>query len=441
MNLTVITPTCHRPEAFALCEKYMAAQTVRPFQWIVLDDDETPTKCTAGQEYHYWPECRGRGSLVKKIRRALEQNLVRGDAIVFWENDDYYAPDYLEWCVANLKNHHVVGEGRALYYTVRGRYWFEHVNLQHASLCATSLTRAAFPWLLRQCTVSSEPFLDVRLWHRCPVSSRVADPYAEPGGRRSVGIKSMPGRNGYGGGHRGRDRSAVDDLQLTKLRSLIGDGADAYAPFYVAGETPQIPENNMHTHIARTEAGRVHGPNWLKWLSPLRGQNAVGLEVGTFEGDSAEWMLENIFTHGDARYHCVDSFEGSDEHKLLAARGQFGHELSQLEAKTRAKLARFPNAVIHKGFSQAVLRSMPDRVDFAYVDAGHSSRDVLRDGVLAFELLNVGGTMVFDDYPWAVMPNELDRPKTGIDAFLKAYGKHLRVIARGYQIALVKTSE
>ncbi len=50
--------------------------------------------------------------------------------------------------------------------------------------------------------------------------------------------------------------------------------------------------------------------------------------------------------------------------------------------------------------------------------------------------------MACDDYTWAAMPNELDRPKVAIDAFLKCYGKQLRVLApRGYQIAFQKISD
>ncbi len=245
MSLTVITPACHRPEAFALCEKYMARQTVKPVQWLVLDDDETPTVCTMGQEYYYWPECRGRGSLARKLRRALSEGLVKGDALAIVENDDWYAPDWLEFCIDGLSRVNLFGEGRALYYTVRGRYWFQHHNLEHASLCSTALNRAIFPLFLKQCMLSDEPFVDYLFWPKAECSKFVSDPRRHAGKRlRTVGIKAMPGRVGYGGGHRGRDRSAKDDPELKVLRSLIGEDADLYAPFYDP-TTLQRPEKNL----------------------------------------------------------------------------------------------------------------------------------------------------------------------------------------------------
>ena len=191
-------------------------------------------------------------------------------------------------------------------------------------------------------------------------------------------------------------------------------------------------------NIARSEAGRVHGPNWLTWLGHLAGQpNIVGMEIGTFEGDSAEWMLENIFTHETSHYHCIDPFTGSIEHKVG------GINTTKLEETTRAKLAKFKNVEIHKGYSQEVLRSLMPKAHAIYVDGDHTTRGALRDGVLSFELLHVGGVMIFDDYMWAVFPNELDRPKAGVDAFLKCYRRQIEVISpkNMWQVAIKKINE
>lgn len=451
MNVTAITTACWRPEAWARAEYYVSRQTVKPIQWIVADDDDPKTLCTAGQEYHYWPEMRGRGSLSKKIRRIINNNMVRGDAIVFIENDDYYPPDYIEWCIAGLQNHAIFGEGRALYYNVVQRFWFEHTNLQHASLCATSMTREAFPHLAKQVSISECPFLDVRIWNKPPVSWRVADPHLERI-RHSVGIKAMPGRTGYGGGHRGRDKSAVDDLGLKKLRSVIGDDAEFYSTFYDPSKRELPPEKNKFIDAApiakprhsdtttmklkvKSECGRVHGPNWYQWLARFVGMpGVIGAEIGTFEGDSAQWMLDNVFTDPTSKYHCIDPFTGSIEHRV------HNKDVTKLEETTRAKLEVYPNVEIHKGYSEEVLRTWKGKLDVLYVDGDHTARAALRDGVLGFDLLNHGGIMIFDDYQWADMPNELDRPKLGIDAFLKCYTGKMKVLSpRGWQIAIQKT--
>ena len=195
----------------------------------------------------------------------------------------------------------------------------------------------------------------------------------------------------------------------------------------------------MLTNIARSECGRVHGPNWLKWAGHLAGKDQViGLELGTFKGDSAEWFLDNIFTSPHSVYHCVDMFQGSVEHK------QAGIDCTSNETITREKLARFGDKVkIHVGYSAAVMTnelaiSEYPFLDFVYVDAAHDAMNVLRDAVLAFQLLKPNGVMVFDDYNWRVMPRPIDCPKMAVDAFISCYGDHLTVLGVTSQYAIQK---
>ena len=42
--------------------------------------------------------------------------------------------------------------------------------------------------------------------------------------------------------------------------------------------------------------------------------------------------------------------------------------------------------------------------DFIYVDASHRAPDVLLDAVLAFQLLRIGGLIIFDDEVRSIMP-------------------------------------
>lgn len=184
-----------------------------------------------GQELHYWPEFRGHGSMVKKIKRALETNLIKGDALVIWEDDDFYAPDYLAWTTQMLAKWDLTGECGNLYYNVKHRWWFEHHNRYHASLCATSMRRSVFPQLLAECNFSLDPFIDSRLWENCRLP-KFAQPPVQGQRRRTIGIKAMPGPKGYGSGHDRTSGWAQQDPDMKTLRVLIGADADAYAEFY-----------------------------------------------------------------------------------------------------------------------------------------------------------------------------------------------------------------
>ncbi len=441
MKITALTCTGDRPEAFALCEKYMASQTQKPSQWIVLDDGETPTKCTMGQQYVYCPEFKGKGSMANKVKMAVASGLITGDAVALIEDDDYYAPEWLAWCALKLEKNELVGEGRAIYYNVEQRTWFPHENLGHASLCATAVKRSLFPLLERECA-GEDPFIDSRIWRDAKGNGRKIL-IGDPNGRKRyvVGMKAMPGRKGYGNGHTGQDKSAKADPNLAKLRELIGDAADNYAVFgakpapaeEVVEEWADAPVTPKPAPVI-TETDRVHGPNWRKWLAHLKDRpGVVGVELGVFKGESSQWMMDNIFTHPESIYYSVDTFAGSDEHRLRKI------DVSGTEAEARARLAGYKQSKIVKSESHLFLHTRPVGVDFVYIDAAHDTMNVLRDAVLSFDLLAPGGVIVFDDYLWEGMPTRLDLPKAAIDAFLDLYSRHLTVLQpRGWQIGIVK---
>lgn len=186
----------------------------------------------------------------------------------------------------------------------------------------------------------------------------------------------------------------------------------------------------------KTEFHALHGLDFYKWLNHLINKPVTGLELGVGAGESAEWMLEHIFTDKDARYHGVDSFEGSDEDRLG------GVDCSGFEAELRAKLERFGHrAQIFKCRTSDSMLSMfrDQRFDFVYVDASRDSMNVLRDSLLAFELLKADGIMVWNAYEWDVMEQAIDRPKMAIESFLNCYARRLEVIGVGSQIAVRKT--
>lgn len=240
MNVTAITCTGNRPEAFALCEKYMARQLFQPAQWMVLCDGETPTACTMGQTFAHSPAWRGLGSMMAKLRFAFDSGLIKGDAVAFVEDDDWFGPDYLLRQVARMAaGLDLVGEGWAIYYNVRGRWWHRNGNKLHASLCQTMVARKLYERVRALCA-SDDFWLDVRLW-ALPCARQVFPPGVRPS---LVGIKGMPGRlvqlpgketrTGYGMGHNLKDKNGIPDPELKHLRALIGaQDAEAYAPFFI----------------------------------------------------------------------------------------------------------------------------------------------------------------------------------------------------------------
>lgn len=179
-----------------------------------------------------------------------------------------------------------------------------------------------------------------------------------------------------------------------------------------------------------------HFPNWMAWLAPYRGKAARVLEIGSWEGRSALFFLNFL---PRARIVCLDTFEGGQEHQEADVSGTF---LPQVEKRFDANTAAFADRIEKlKGRSADSLAQLgiaSRRFNVADIDGSHRAADVYSDGVLTWPLMVPGGLVIFDDYQWGIMPARLDNPKPGVDAFLKAFKGHYRLVHRNYQIAIVK---
>jgi predicted O-methyltransferase YrrM len=165
--------------------------------------------------------------------------------------------------------------------------------------------------------------------------------------------------------------------------------------------------------------------NFETHLAHLRGTPCRALEIGTHEGRSTTWLLENVLTHPDARIDCVDIYvQDNLWENLKAADG-------------------LQKVSFHRARSAEALRCLPlDAFDFVYVDGSHSTLNVLEDAVLSFRLAKAGAVIAFDDYLWNdPAANEHGTPKPAVDFFLQVHGSKIEVIEHGYQVWALKLSD
>lgn len=196
-----------------------------------------------------------------------------------------------------------------------------------------------------------------------------------------------------------------------------------------------VQDHERHTGMAFTvDWFSKNIPVWESLFARLRGRpNLQVLEIGSFEGRSACWLLEHVLTGEDASLDCVDTFEGSMEHEIdqIGTLGLLDRFYENIKPwKTRV--------TVHIGRSETVLPGLDKSFDVIYVDGSHTARDTLTDAVLAWRLLKVGGLMIFDDYEWVVFPQAELNPKLGIDAFLNAYIGWFIPVHVGYQVVVRK---
>lgn len=449
MKITIVTCTGGRPEAFALCQKYMDRQTRQPDQWFVLDDGnkQVPLDHDVRCQYRHDTSWQGPSSLINKLKWLFLEHSeeIIGDVVFFIEDDDWYDPEYIERVmllfemreVEGMQIPELYGEPYAYYFNIKHRWWLRHTNTQHASLCQTVLHKSAFHTLQSILQGQRNPFVDISLWAHVPCGRKVLRCLKGDNTPLVIGIKGMPGRKGYGVGHHDKPpaRSFPDPI-LEKLGTLIPkEDLTTYLSFYLQPSVTIIP---MITLKEQAAAAHGHGPTWAQHLWHLRDKpDAVGAEIGTFQGDSAKWMLDWIFIGKEAFYFCVDPFTGSAEHKRR------GISCSQNEAITRDKLEQYgPARVGINVMTSAAFfdydNDFNNTLDFLYIDGAHDAMNVLRDAVIGFRAVKSGGIIIFDDYRWTDMPREIDRPRIAVDAFTNCYADHIEVLHKGYQVIIRK---
>lgn len=183
-----------------------------------------------------------------------------------------------------------------------------------------------------------------------------------------------------------------------------------------------------------------HTPIWQEVFKQFVNlPNLNFLEIGSWEGQSTCWLLDNILTDLTSKITCVDTFAGGIEH-------QGTKEVSLIEQRFDNNIIKSGNkdkVIKIVGFSQFCLRDLPvNNYDFIYIDGSHIASDVLEDTILSWRLLKEGGIIIFDDYQWeAYRDQPLKHPAPAIDSFLSIFQEKIHIIHQGYQVIIQKKYE
>lgn len=160
------------------------------------------------------------------------------------------------------------------------------------------------------------------------------------------------------------------------------------------------------------------------FLSPLKGTACQLLEIGTDEGRSAVWLMDNVATAEEAHLTCIDIVDHPNRRANIEASGA-GHRVD-----------------FRQGRSADVLRALPQaHFDFVYIDGYHGQVEVLEDAILSFRLAKVGAIIAFDDYRLEDPGNPDGVPKPAVDAFCEIYRNKLAVLDHNVQVWVRKTAD
>lgn len=192
---------------------------------------------------------------------------------------------------------------------------------------------------------------------------------------------------------------------------------------FVGWNPPDLDEEKQFTQ----DYVSMRAPKWKEWFVRFRGAaNLSVLELGTFEGKSAEWFYDNLCTHPTARLTCVDFFPDA------RVEARFDHNLQHPLSQGRVLKVK------ERSHDWLVAQEARPSYDLIYVDASHRACDVLLDAMLSWRLLRPGGCMLLDDYLWQFGQNPLERPQLAIDLLLQARLEGLELVYRGYQVLVTK---
>jgi len=129
---------------------------------------------------------------------------------------------------------------------------------------------------------------------------------------------------------------------------------------------------------------------WRRHLKPFVGRAARALEIGSFEGRSAIWLLENVLTHPASTITCVDPFQ-SDR----ASYRRFLANTQPLRQPASTKCLH-----IRKTSREFFCSYFDEAWSIVYVDGSHVAFDVLLDLLQSWERLKPGGILIVDDLVW-----------------------------------------
>lgn len=133
------------------------------------------------------------------------------------------------------------------------------------------------------------------------------------------------------------------------------------------------------------------------------------------------WLLDYVLTHDEAKITCIDFY----------FQDNFRGNITQTQALE--KVTQLCNN------SQQILPTLaPNSYDILYIDGSHLADDVEQDALLSWNLLKVGGVVIFDDYQLTIPELPEQDTQIGIDRFLAAIPNCYEILHQDYQLLIKK---
>lgn len=173
---------------------------------------------------------------------------------------------------------------------------------------------------------------------------------------------------------------------------------------------------------------------WKRVLGLFIGKPNINfLEIGSFEGASAIWLLNNILTHPTSRLTCLDAWQpfSLTEEKIGIK------EMKQIESRFDKNMkpyeGRFSKLKSNSSQGLAKLMASEQKFEMVYVDGCHSPSQTITDIVMSYHLLKHNGCMIIDDYG-----SPIHNLKNACDVWIDEWKGRVSLIERDHQLIVRK---
>jgi predicted O-methyltransferase YrrM len=157
------------------------------------------------------------------------------------------------------------------------------------------------------------------------------------------------------------------------------------------------------------------------------------LEIGSWEGNSASYILKNFKTK---KVFCVDVWDTNNDSPKEEERSRFESFIFNLK-EFKERFSFF------KGTSDEFFKNNEQLFDVIYIDGWHEAPQVYKDINNSWDSLNVNGIIICDDYFYGDIKDTHNKnlPANAINKFLLEKENKLKVICvNNTQIFLMKIS-
>ena len=173
------------------------------------------------------------------------------------------------------------------------------------------------------------------------------------------------------------------------------------------------------------------------------------LEIGSFEGKSTIWFLENFLQNKNSTITCVDPWmDYSQDHDSLNSYFREENEWNLTERRTKEiflnniiESSNSNKVIIRQGFSDKILPSLiteQKMYDIIFIDGNHTAPYVMMDTIMSWTLLKKGGIIIFDDYTWGLDKPSTLRPKESVDYFMLTFADYVTELYSNYRKIIKK---